>query len=46
MDEKLNEVIAEIESDITYFERINFNTLADKFRRDLTVIKSLVPKED
>lgn len=34
--------IVELEKDITYFTNIGFVTLAEKFTRDLNIIKSLV----
>ena len=39
---KADIVIAELEKDIIYFTNLDFTNLADKFKRDLDIIKSLV----
>ena len=41
MDKTIEEVIKELELDITYFTNLGFENLANKFRRDLNAIKGL-----
>lgn len=41
MTEETTIIITEIEKDIVYFKNLGFDTLAEKFTRDLTIIKSL-----
>lgn len=41
MTEEIQNIITEIDKDITYFKNLGFDTLAEKFTRDLNVIKSL-----
>lgn len=45
LTDKEQSVIKELETDITYFKNVGFDTLASKFQRDLDIIKGLV-KED
>lgn len=42
---EVESVVQELEKDIDYFTRIDFINLANKFKRDLNTIKSLIPKE-
>ena len=41
MIEDIHKVIEEIENDVVYFTNIGFDYLAEKFKRDLNIIKSL-----
>lgn len=41
MTEETTTIITEIEKDIAYFKNLGFDTLAEKFTRDLNTIKSL-----
>lgn len=41
MTEEIQNIIIEIEKDIRYFKNIGFDILAEKFTRDLNIIKSL-----
>ena len=41
MTEETQRIIVEIEKDIAYFKNIGFDVLAEKFTRDLNIIKSL-----
>ena len=41
MTEDIQNIIAEIDKDVTYFKNLGFDTLAEKFTRDLNMIKSL-----
>lgn len=41
MTEDIQNIIEEIDKDITYFKNLGFDVLAEKFTRDLNVIKSL-----
>lgn len=45
MTEKEQTVIEELQADITYFQNVGFVHLADKFKRDLELIKDLVKKD-
>lgn len=45
MTEKEQTVIEELQADITYFQNVGFVNLADKFKRDLELIKDLVKKD-
>lgn len=44
--DEVSRIIPEIEQDITYFNNIGFEHLADKFIRDLKCIKSLLPENN
>ena len=37
----MEDIITEIDKDITYFKNLGFDHLAEKFERDLNVIKEL-----
>ena len=41
MTEEIKTVVESLEKDITYFKNIGFDIIAEKFTRDLNVIKSL-----
>ena len=41
MTEDIQNIIEEIDKDITYFKNLGFDVLAEKFTRDLNAIKSL-----
>lgn len=41
MTEETQRIITEVEKDIIYFKAVGFDTLAEKFTRDLNIIKSL-----
>jgi hypothetical protein len=41
MTEEIQNIITEIDRDIRYFKNLGFDILAEKFTRDLNVIKSL-----
>jgi hypothetical protein len=41
MTEETKAIVDSIEKDITYFKNIGFDVLAEKFTRDLNLIKSL-----
>ena len=42
MTEETTNIISDIENDITYFKNMGFDVLAEKFTRDLNIIKSLI----
>lgn len=41
MTEDMKKIIEDIEKDVVYFTNIGFDHLAEKFKRDLNIIKSL-----
>lgn len=41
MTEEVEIIVKDIEKDIVYFRNVGFNELAEKFTRDLNIIKSL-----
>lgn len=41
MTEETQRTITEIEKDVAYFKAVGFDTIAEKFTRDLNIIKSL-----
>ena len=41
---EVQKTINEIEADIAYFEKLDFQILASKFTRDLNLIKKLLEK--
>lgn len=41
MTEEIQSIITEIDKDVTYFKNLGFDILAEKFTRDLNMIKSL-----
>lgn len=42
MTEEIQRIIQAIESDINYFNNIGFYALAEKFKRDLETIRSIL----
>lgn len=48
LDTTIQEQIESLKNDILYFEKLGFNKLVEKFKRDLTIINKLSenkPKE-